>query len=51
MNGGRVSKAGNNVTLTTNVVKGALELELTPEERRVEEAYESGELARAAGWR
>jgi DNA sulfur modification protein DndB len=44
MSGGRVSKAGNNITLTTNVVKQALGLELSPEERRVEEAYNRGDL-------
>lgn len=44
MIGGRVSKAGNNITLTTNVVKNALGIDLTPEERRVEEAYSRGEL-------
>ena len=44
MSGGRVSKAGNNITLTTNVIKNALRLDLTPEERRVEEAYRRGEL-------
>ena len=44
MSGGRVSKAGNNITLTTNVVKEALGLDLTPEELRVEEAYKRGEL-------
>ena len=43
MSGGRVSKAGNNLTLTANVVKKALGIELTPEERRVEEAYQRGE--------
>lgn len=46
MSGGRVSKAGNNVTLTTNVVKQALSLDLAPEEARVEEAYNRGELER-----
>jgi len=46
MTGGRISKAGNNITLTTNVVKQALGLELSPEERRVEEAYGRGDLNR-----
>ena len=45
MSGGRVSKAGNNITLTTNVVKSALGIELSPEERRVEEAYNRGEVS------
>lgn len=43
MSGGRISKAGNNITLTTNIVKQALDLELSPEERRVEEAYNRGD--------
>ena len=41
MIGGRVSKASHNVTLTTNVIKQQLGLELTPEERRAESALES----------
>jgi DNA sulfur modification protein DndB len=36
MIGGRVSKAANNVILTTNALKTQLGLELTAEERRVE---------------
>ncbi len=47
MTGGRVSKAGNNVTLTTNVVKQALGLDLSAEERRVEEAYKRGDFTEA----
>ncbi len=39
---GRVSKAGNNVILTTNVVKRTLDLPLTPEEERVEAAFKRG---------
>ena len=39
MTAGRVSKSMNNVTLTTNVVKAHLGLDLTPEEQRVEESY------------
>ena len=39
MIGGRVSKAGHNVLLTTNVVKRTLGLPLTPEEQRVEDAF------------
>lgn len=39
MVGGRVSKASNNVTLTTNVIKRALNLELTPQEQSVEDAF------------
>ena len=43
MTAGRVSKSMNNVTLTTNVVKAHLGLDLTPEEQRVEEAYRKPE--------
>jgi len=43
MIGGRISKSSNNVTLTTNVVKNALGLDLTPEEERVEAAFHRGE--------
>lgn len=37
--GGRVSKSGQNVTLTRNLVKNKLKLPLTPEEKRAEESY------------
>lgn len=40
MTAGRVSKSANNVTLTTNVLKAHLGLELTPEEQRVEDAFQ-----------
>jgi DNA sulfur modification protein DndB len=40
MTAGRVSKSSNNVTLTTNVLKKHLGLELSPEEQRVEDAFE-----------
>lgn len=40
--GGKVSKVTTNVILTTNVVKKALTLELTPEERSVERAKNQG---------
>jgi DNA sulfur modification protein DndB len=40
--GGRVSKASHNVTLTTNVIKHRLGLELGPEEQRVENALKRG---------
>jgi DNA sulfur modification protein DndB len=46
--GGRVSKSGNNVTLTTNVVKNALGIGLSPEEQRVENAYLRGDLDKEA---
>ena len=39
MSGGRVSKAGQNVTLTTNAIKKQLGLSLTPDEKRVEQAF------------
>lgn len=42
MIGGRVSKANTNVILTTNALRNHLDLPLSPEERRVEEAYEKG---------
>ncbi|SDT34869.1 DNA sulfur modification protein DndB [Friedmanniella luteola] len=40
--GGRVSKATNNVTLTTNALRQHLGLSLSPEEQRVEDAYLQG---------
>ena len=43
MIGGRVSKAGHNITLTTNVIKKNLGLPLTPAEKRVEDAYKRGD--------
>ena len=42
MVGGRVQKAEQNVTLTTNLIKRFLKLSLTPEEQRVEEAFLRG---------
>jgi DNA sulfur modification protein DndB len=42
MLGGRVQKAEQNVTLTTNLIKRLLKLQLTPEEARVEEAFTRG---------
>jgi DNA sulfur modification protein DndB len=47
MIGGRVSKASHNVTLTTNLVKQKLGLELGPEEKRVENAYKKGRSGNA----
>ena len=44
LSGGRVSKAGNHVTLTTNAIKLHLDIPLTPEERRVEDAFGRGEF-------
>jgi DNA sulfur modification protein DndB len=46
MIGGRVSKASHNVTLTTNVIKRHLGLQLSPEEQRVETAYAEGEYVK-----
>lgn len=40
--GGRVTKSGNNVTLTTNALRQHLGLPLSPEEQRVEDAYLEG---------
>lgn len=45
--GGKVSKAGHNVQLTTNVVKAALGLPLSPEEERVESAFQLAHGGRA----
>jgi DNA sulfur modification protein DndB len=42
MNGGRVSKSEQNIVLTTNIIKKALKLSLTPEERRFESALRRG---------
>jgi DNA sulfur modification protein DndB len=44
MVGGRISKTGNNVTLTINALKSALGLPLEEEEERIEEAYRKGRL-------
>lgn len=46
LSGGKVSKAGHNITLTTNVIKRYLNLELTPEEQRIENAFLKGEYAK-----
>jgi DNA sulfur modification protein DndB len=42
LTGGRVSKSTNNVTLTTNVLRRALGQPLSPEEQRVEDAFQGG---------
>jgi DNA sulfur modification protein DndB len=42
MLGGRVSKSQQNVILTTNAIKNHLDLELTPEEQKVEDALKRG---------
>jgi DNA sulfur modification protein DndB len=46
MTAGRVSKSSNNVTLTANVLKQHLGVELTPEEQRVEDAFRRGSRRR-----
>jgi DNA sulfur modification protein DndB len=43
MIGGRVSKSFQNVTLTTNLLKQHLNIPLTPEEQRVEDAFLRGD--------
>lgn len=42
LNAGRVSKAGQHVTLTTNAIKKHLGLKLSPEEKKVETAFLQG---------
>lgn len=42
--GGKVTKGTHNVTLTTNVIKRTMKLELSPEEQRVEDAFERGDV-------
>jgi DNA sulfur modification protein DndB len=43
--GGNVSKSGQNVILTTNLIKSQLGLTLTPEEQRLEDAMTRGAYA------
>ncbi|WP_448203528.1 DNA sulfur modification protein DndB [Azospirillum sp. sgz302134] len=43
--GGRVSKSMQNVILTTNAIKQHLSIPLTPEEQRVEDAFQRGDHA------
>ena len=45
--GGRVSKSGQNVSLTTNVIKKTLGIKLTPEEHRLEEVLKRGDDGKA----
>jgi DNA sulfur modification protein DndB len=42
MVGGRLSKANQNILLTASVIKQVLELELTPDEDRLEQAFRKG---------
>lgn len=44
--GGRVSKTSQNVRLTTNLIKKYLDLSLSPEDKRAEEAYLRGQGGR-----
>lgn len=46
MIGGRVSKSQRNVVLTRNAIKAHLGLALSPEERRVEDAFRRGDYAK-----
>lgn len=48
MIGGRVSKSEQNVVLAGNLIKQRLGLTLTPEEKRVEDAYRRGEYGESA---
>jgi DNA sulfur modification protein DndB len=45
---GKLSKATQNVILTANHIKSRLELELSPEEQRIEDAYRRGDYERDA---
>lgn len=46
MLGGRVSKATNNIVLTTNVLKQQLQIPLAEDEQRIEDAFLRGEHGR-----
>ena len=46
LTGGTVSKTSNHVTLTTNLIKKRLGLTLSPDEKRVEDAYTRGQSGR-----
>jgi DNA sulfur modification protein DndB len=48
MSGGRICKAGHNVTLTTNAIKAKLDLALSAEEQRIENAFLRGDDVAAA---
>ena len=43
MVGGQLSMVSHNILLTTNVIKKGLNLPLTQEEKRVENAFKRGE--------
>ncbi len=42
MLGGRIQKSSSNVALTTNLLKQQIGLPLTPEEERLEDAFNRG---------
>lgn len=42
LSAGRVTKAGRNVELTTNAIKMALGIKLSPEEQRIEDSFNRG---------
>lgn len=44
MTGGKLSKSDTNVTLVANVLKKALDLDLTPEDQRLEDNFKKGAL-------
>lgn len=46
MSGGRMQKSSSNVALTTNFLKNQISLPLTPEEQRLEDAFNRGEYAK-----
>lgn len=46
MIGGKVSKAHHNVTLTTNAIKKHIGIQLSPEEQRIEDAFNRGDYDR-----
>lgn len=45
--GGRLSKATQNVILTANYIKKSMDLELSPEDRRIEDAFQRGDYERS----
>lgn len=47
MTGGKLSKSGHNIILTTNAIKKHLKLDLAPAEQQVEQAFLRGEYASA----
>ncbi|WP_133489745.1 DNA sulfur modification protein DndB [Aliiroseovarius marinus] len=45
--GGRLSKATQNVVLTANYIKKSMGLDLSPEDQRIEDAFERGDYERS----